>query len=161
MLLKDLGDPKPLVDKSGVYGIIIGETSLSPFEAITRLRMELRKRPEAFGHLIRILPIEVVVRTELNAIKEASKQLSAKIQRESSFRITVEKRRTDLRSLAIIEGIAEGIDRKVSLKNPDWIILVEVIGRYTGISAIRPMEILHTIKERCATDEPPREHSAQ
>jgi len=161
MLLKDLGDNKPVVDKSGVHGIILAKTGFNQFEVITKLREELRKRPEAFQHLIRIMPIETVVRSELSAINEAAQTLSSKIEQQSSFRITIEKRRTILRSLEIIEAIAQGIDRKVDLENPDWIVLIEVIGRYTGISVIKPTDMLHTVKERVTTDEHPEEHNAQ
>ena len=55
---------------------------------------------------------------------------------KASFRVTVEKRYcTTIRSYEIIAAIAEHFpDRKMDLVNPNWIILVEVLGKLTGIS---------------------------
>jgi len=153
MLLRDIEDPKPIVDRSSIYGLIAARTNLNPMEAIGKLREELGRRPEAFRHLIRVMPVETVVPSEIERIKEAVQSLSERVGEGESFRITVEKRRTPLRSKEIIEAVAEGINRGVDLENPDWVILIEVIGKYTGISVIRPSEILNTVKERVATDE--------
>lgn len=153
MLLRDIEDPKPIVDRSGIYGLIIARTTLNPVETIGNLREELGRRPEAFRHLIRLMPVETVVPSEIERIKEAVQSLFERVGEGESFRITVEKRRMSLRSREIIEAVAEGINRKVNLDNPDWVVLIEVIGKYTGISVIKPSEILNTVKERVATDE--------
>ena len=153
MLLRDIEDPKPIVDRSGVYGLIAARTTLNPVEAVGKLREELGRRPEAFRHLIRLMPVETVVPSEIERIKEAVLSLSEQIGGGESFRITVEKRRTTLRSREIIEAVAEGINRKVNLENPDWVILIEVISKYTGISVIKPSETLNTVKELGTTYE--------
>lgn len=154
MLLKDLGDPKPRVDRSGVHGLIIAKTTLNPLEAVGRLRGELGRRPEVFQYLIRVIPVETVFPTEIEEMRGAVLSLSERIGEEESFRVTVEKRRTGLRSMEIIEAVAEGIDRRVDLENPDWVVLIEVVGKYTGISVIRPSDVLHALKERNTTYEP-------
>jgi len=58
----------------------------------------------------------------------------------------VEKRHTQLSSREIIEAVASRIERKVRLENPDWIVLVEVLGGLTGISVVRPDQILSLVK---------------
>jgi len=65
-----------------------------------------------------------------------------------SFRITVEKRRTLLRSREIIDAVAADINRKVDLEHPDWVVLIEVVGRYTGVSVVRPDALLNVQKEK-------------
>lgn len=152
MLLRDIEDPKPTVDRSGIYGLIAARTNLNPVEAINKLRAELGRRPKVFRHLLRLIPVEIVVPSEIERMKEAVLSLSGRIGKEESFRITVEKRRTTLRSREIIDAIAKGINRKVDLENPDWIVLIEVIDKYTGISVIKPRDILNTVKEHSATD---------
>jgi len=152
MLLRDIEDPKPIVDRSGIYGLIAARTNLNPVEAIDKLRAELERRPKVFRHLLMLIPVKIVVPSEIERMKEAVLSLSGKIGEEESFRITVEKRRTTLRSKEIIEAVAEGINRKVDLENPAWVVLIEVIGKYTGISVLKPSEILNTVKGRVATD---------
>lgn len=148
MLLRDLGDPKPRVDRSRVHGLIIAKTTLDPLETIGKLREELGRRPESFQYLIRVIPVEVVIPTEKEGMRGTVLSLSERIEEGESFRVTVEKRRTDLRSREIIEAVAEGINRKVDLENPDWVVLIEVVGKYTGVSFLKPSDIFNAVKER-------------
>ncbi|MGZ5484583.1 MAG: THUMP domain-containing protein [Nitrososphaeraceae archaeon] len=37
---------------------------------------------------------------------------------------------------------------KVSLENPDWIILIEIIGNKTGISVLKEIDIFNSIMEK-------------
>lgn len=148
MLLRAVGDETPAVDRSPVRGLITARTNLDPIKAIGRLRAELREDPDRFRVLLRIIPVETRVQTDPKGIAETAKEMAERIGEDESFRITVEKRRTDLRSLEIIDAVAEGIDRRVVLDEPDWIVLVEIVGKVTGISVIRPEGLLNVQKER-------------
>jgi len=148
MLLRAVGDKEPVVDRSPVRGLILARTSLDPAEAVSLLRDELHGHPGDFQVLLRVLPVEVIVPTELEVIKESAQRLASKIGADESFRITVEKRRTGLRSREVIDAVAAGIDRKVDLEQYDWNVLIEIIGRRTGISAVRPEAVLNIQKEK-------------
>lgn len=148
MLLRAKGDRTPVVDRSSVRGLILARTSLGPTEAVVLLRDELRSNPDSFRVLLRVLPVEVVVPTELKTIADTACAMASKIGSNESFRITVEKRRTGLRRKEIIDAIAIGIERKVDLEHYDWNVLIEIIGRWTGVSVIRPEEVLNVQKER-------------
>ncbi len=59
----------------------------------------------------------------------------------------VKKRRYNLyHSIEIIEELAELIDEKVDLGNPDKILRVEIIGKNAGLSVLKPGEIFSTQK---------------
>lgn len=148
MLLRAVGDETPAVDRSPVRGLITARTDLNPFVAVKMLRAELNERPEHFRVLLRVIPVEAAVKTSLEEIVEAVHGLASRIGERESFRITVEKRRTVLRSMEVIDAVANGIDRKVVLKEPDWIILIEIVGKVTGISVIRPECLLNVQKEK-------------
>jgi tRNA acetyltransferase TAN1 len=60
----------------------------------------------------------------------------------------VEKRFSSLHSRDFIEAVAAGIDRKVDLENPDKILLIEVVGGVTGMSLIKPSEVIAVVKEK-------------
>jgi len=66
----------------------------------------------------------------------------------NAFRVTVEKRFTQLSTKDIVEAAAANIERNVDLNKPDKILLVEVIGGFTGISVIKPEDILSVMKEK-------------
>jgi len=147
-LLKEIGDEAAEVDKTGVSGLIAVKSSFNPFEVIAKLREILKERPYEFRYSLRIIPIEKVIRTDLNEISRTATELASKIGKNESFRVTVEKRFTKTSSRDIIEAAASNIDRKVNLTNPDKILLIEVIGGLTGISIIKPDDILSTTKEK-------------
>ena len=128
----------------------MAKTSLNPFEAISKLRELLRERPWDFRHMMRVIPIEVVVRADVGEIASAVEELAQKIALSEKFRVTVEKRHTSLSSMEVIKAAADKVDRKVDLKNPDKVVLIEIIGSVAGVSVISPSDILAVQKEKAA-----------
>jgi tRNA acetyltransferase TAN1 len=147
-LLGEIGDSAPTVDKTGVAGLIAAKTAFNPFEVIEKFRKILHERSYEFRYTLRIIPVEKVVRTDLGEIQQAATELSSKIGEDETFRVTVEKRFTETPTQDIIEATAANIEGKVDLNNPDKILLIEVIGRLTGLSMIKPNEILAIMKEK-------------
>ncbi|MEM1583675.1 MAG: THUMP domain-containing protein [Nitrososphaerota archaeon] len=146
-LLRYLGDVEPEVEMTKISGLITASTSLDPFYVIEKAREIISNEPWRISTLLRFIPIEEVTSTRIEDIKEVAARLSAKIPEESSFRITVEKRHTSLSSQDIIKAVAEKINRRVNLKNPDYIVLIEILGGVTGISVIRPDQIVSSMKQ--------------
>ncbi|MEM2103500.1 MAG: THUMP domain-containing protein [Candidatus Bathyarchaeia archaeon] len=147
-LLGEVGDSAAVVDRTGVSGLIAAKTVLNPFEVIDKFRQILHERPYEFRYTLRIIPVEKVVRTDIKEIRSAAAELSAKINPNEFFRVTVEKRFIETSTKDIVEAAASAIERKVNLKNPDKILLIEIIGRLTGISIVRPNDILSVVKEK-------------
>ncbi len=147
-LLGEIGDSAPTVDKTGVAGLIAAKTAFNPFEVIEKFRKILHERSYKFRYTLRIIPVEKVVRTDLGEIQQAATELSSKIGEDETFRVTVEKRFTETPTQDIIEATAANIERKVDLNNPDKILLIEVVGRLTGLSVIKQNEILAVMKEK-------------
>ncbi|MGD0802869.1 MAG: THUMP domain-containing protein [Candidatus Bathyarchaeia archaeon] len=148
MLLRAAGDEAPVVERMGIWGIIIAKTPLEPVAAVAKIREEFIKKPDSIQALFRVIPIQRLVPSVLEEIVRVTKELSASIGPEESYRITVEKRRIRFGSHEIIDAVAEGIDRKVNLDNPDWVVLVETAGKMTGISVVHPVNVLNVQKER-------------
>jgi tRNA acetyltransferase TAN1 len=148
LLKEKLGDTAPVVEKTEIRGLVAAKTSLNPREVIEKFRATVQERPYEFRYALRIIPVERTVPTDLDEVKRVASELAANLGENETFRITVEKRFTSLHSRDLIEAVATGIDRKVDLENPDKILLIEVIGGITGISLIKPNEILAVIKEK-------------
>jgi tRNA acetyltransferase TAN1 len=148
MLLKAAGDENPWVDRIGIWGLVVANTKLNPITAIAKMRENWIKKPEAIQALYRVIPLQCLVPTTKEDIVKATQKLSTTINAEDSYRITIEKRRTQLASKDIIDAVAEGINRRVDLENPDWLILIEITGRITGVSVVPPISILNVQKER-------------
>jgi tRNA acetyltransferase TAN1 len=148
LLKEELKDPTAVVGKTGIRGLVAAKTSLDPCEVIEKFRAILQERPYEFRYALRIIPIERVVPNDLNEIKRVATELAANIGENETFRITVEKRFTNLHSQEFIEAAATGINRKVDLKNPDKILLIEVVAGLTGMSLIKPNHVLAVVKEK-------------
>jgi len=147
-LLGEIGDRESMVEKTEISGLIVAKTSLDPFQAVHKLREMLKKTPTEFRYILKVIPIEVVVPTKLELIERAAAELSTKIGEDETFRVTIEKRHTNLSTRDIIEAAAKHVNRKVNLEEPDKILLIEVMGGVTGISVIKPHEILSVVKEK-------------
>jgi len=145
---EELGDISATAGKTGVRGLIAAKTTLDPCEVIEKFRAVLQERPYEFRYALRIIPIEKVVRTNLDEIERVATELAARIGKNETFRVTVEKRFTSVHSRDFIEAAAAGIQRKADLENPDKILLIEVIGGLTGMSLIKPSDVLAVVKEK-------------
>ena len=147
-LLEQIGDPTANVDRTGVSGVIVAKTSLSPFDVIAKFKEILKERPYEFRYMLRVIPVERVVQTDLDQVRLVVKELSQKIAEGETFRVTAEKRFTQTSSRELIEAAAAGIKNKVNLTAPDKVILIEVLGGLTGVSIAKPNEILSILKEK-------------
>jgi tRNA acetyltransferase TAN1 len=148
MNLRAVGDPEPKVNRTSIKGVIQGSTALEPVEAILLMREHMLKLPERYDKLFRIIPILGWVETNIEAIVEEVEVQKVRMGAGETFRVTLEKRKTDIRSLEVIEAVATVIDNVVDLENPDWVVLVEIMGKRTGISIIRNNALLNIQKER-------------
>lgn len=147
-LLKESGDPAPQVGKTGIRGVIVGKTALNPVETIDKFRSILQERPYEFRYALRILPIEIVVHTDLDEVKRVATELADRLRADETFRVTVEKRFTKIHARDFIEAAAANIQNKVDLENPDRILLIEVLGGLTGMALIKPADVLAVVKEK-------------
>ena len=148
LLKEELADPQARASKTKVRGLIVAKTSLNPCLVIEKFHGILQESPYEFRYALRILPIERVVPTDLGEIKRATAELATRIGENQSFRVTVEKRFTDLHSRDLIEAAAGDIHQEVNLQNPDLILLIEVVGGLTGLSLLEPNQILAVVKEK-------------
>lgn len=148
LLLEQVGEPSPIIQRTGVSGLIAAKTSIDTFEAIKQLRTLLLSHPYEFRYILRIIPIEKVVRTDLELVQQAVVELMPKIGEDETFRVTVEKRFTTIHTKDIIEKVAANIKRKVDLTQPDRVILIEIVGGFTGVSIAKPESILSVLKEK-------------
>lgn len=147
-LLKEIGDAEPAVDKIGIRGLVVAKTVLNPVEAIEKFRVILQEKPYEFRYAFRIIPIQKVVHTNLEEVKQAAAELAAGLGENETFRVTVEKRFTSLHSRDFIEAAATDIKNKADMDSPEKVLLIEVLGGFTGMSLLKPSDLLSVQKEK-------------
>lgn len=148
MNLRAVGDEEAKVDRSRIKGLILGWSSLGAVEAIHTLRAYMIDEPERFRNIYRLMPILSWVNTEVENIVEEVKRQKDRVGVDETFRVTVEKRRTGLSRLEVIKPVADLFHNEVDLENPGWEILINILGRRTGVSVIRPDDKLNVQKEK-------------
>ena len=98
--------------------------------------------------ILKIRPIESVIAADLEEIKQVcSKLAEMKISKDETFRVTLERRFTDIARDDLITSAASNIDRKVDLKQADKIVFIEVLEDSVGISILSPEDVVSIIKE--------------
>lgn len=139
------GHRKLHIEKAGFDGILEIEIENSR-DFIAFMRDYVRSEPFRVHFIQRMIPVDVVVDTNLEQIREAAIQLAPQVLQGETFRIDITERDSPLSRKELIDTIAGVIDRKVDLDSPDKVFNVEVMGEYTAISIVRPDEILSITK---------------
>lgn len=147
-LLDLLGDKEPSIEITSISGIILANTRLDPLQIVENCREMVRNEPWRFRYLLRIIPLEKICRAELTDINNVVKQLCPKIGQHETFMVMIEKRHTKLHSKEIISTVTSDIDRKVSLDNPSWIIIIQIVNGLAGISILRSNQIFSSVREK-------------
>lgn len=148
LLRDELGDAEAKASKTKIRGLIVARSSQDPLAVMEKFRAILSETPYMFRYALRIVPVQQVVPTDLAEIKKTALELAKQIGEGQSFRVTVEKRFTELHSKDIINAAADDIKNKVDLHNPDWVLQIEILGALTGISLLKPADVLAVVKEK-------------
>ena len=147
-ILDKLGDSDVKISVSSMSGIITVETKLDPIEVVRKIKEMVLDEPWSIRYCLRIIPIQKVVKTNIEEIEKEICSMSDQIEKKESYRILIEKRNSDISSKEIITKIANGIKNKVSLDFPDKVILIEILGIVTGISILKKSDILSLEKTK-------------
>ena len=151
-ILDEIGDQESEVLNVGMRGILMVDTSIDPSKIIDWVKDKVVEEPWLIRYCLRMIPIQSVTETDMSKITKDVIKLKDIIQQNDSYRITIEKRNTDMSSTEIITEIAKVFPNKVSLNQPDWIILIEILGNKTGISILKENEIFSLDKAKRASD---------
>jgi len=120
-------------------GVLIAETPLEKAEVVDRL---LSFETQA---LQRVTPLDFLLPAELEAIEEKAVELME--GKTGTFAVRAKVRGNKKLGEKEIEmnvgyRIVEKFCLKVNLSSPDWVVVVEVIGRRVGIGVLRREEVL-------------------
>ena len=151
-ILDDLGDQQSEILNVGMRGILMVNTNVEPSKIITWIKDKVVEEPWLIRYCLRMIPIQCITETEMSKITENVIKLKDVIQQNDSYRITIEQRNTNMSSTEIIGEIAKMFSNKVSLNQPDWMILIEILGDKTGISILKDNEVFSLDKAKRMSD---------
>ena len=147
-ILTESGDQEPEIYKSDMRGILFVNTSVETSKIIDYVKGKIKDEPWSVRYCLRIIPIQLECDTDIEKIKQNIQKLKKTIQKNDSYRITIEKRNSDISSQEMITEIAGLFSNKVSLDVPDWVVLIEIFGNKTGMSILNNDEIFSLEKSK-------------
>ena len=147
-ILERFGDKNAIVKKSIFSGIIEVETELDIIEVLEKFKEIIEDEPWLIKYCSRIIPIQEECESRLDEITNKVIKLSYIIKKNETYRITVEKRQSSLHTKDIISNIADSLSNKVSLKNSDWEIIIQVLRNKTGVSIVPINSILSVNRQK-------------
>ena len=147
-MLGRFGDTNAKIEKTEFSGIIQVDTSLDNIKVLDNFRELIDKEPWLIRYCSRIIPIQNECESKLDDIVNVVMELSQVMEKNETYRITVEKRHSSLHTKDIISNIADLISNTVSLENSDWEIIVQILRNRTGISIIPPKTILSVNRQK-------------
>jgi len=151
-IFDELGDQEPEILNVGMRGILMVDTIIEPSKIIDWVRNKIVEEPWLIRYCLRIIPIQSITETNIDKIKQNVIKLKDSIQKNDSYRITVEKRNTSISTNEIITEVAKIFPNKVSLNKPDLIVLIEILGDKTGISILKDSELFSLDKSKRMSD---------
>lgn len=152
-ILDEMGDSEPTITITKMSGILTAETSLEPTKVIRQMKERLLDEPWSIRYCLRIIPIQRVTETDIDKIESEVTEMKNAILENESYRISIEKRNSDISGKEIIARVAKNIKNKVSLDYPDKIILIEILGNKTGLGIVKKSDILSVEKTKRSLSE--------
>jgi len=147
-ILGILGDPEPIITVTSMSGILTVKTKLDPIIVIAKIQELILDEPWSIRYCLRIIPIHKVSETIIEEIEEKISEIRELISKGETYRISIEKRNSNISSQELITKIANKFENKVSLEKPDKIIQIEILGAKTGISILKKSDILSVEKTK-------------
>jgi len=152
-ILEEMGDSEYTITITKMSGILTAKTSLEPTEVIRKVKEKLLDEPWSIRYCLRIIPVQKVTDTNIDEIEKEIVSIKNLILENESYRISIEKRNSDISGQEIISRVAKNIKNKVSLEYPDKIVLIEILGNKTGLGIVKKSDILSVEKTKRSLSE--------
>lgn len=138
------GDRYPIISSLEFQGLLTAFTALGKEEVISKIKELLKKDPDFFQYILKIVPIDFVCKTDIDVMKEIIQRHHKEyLKEEESFRIDLKRRNNEIiNRTQFIKVIAEIFSNKVDLDNPDKIVRIEILGNFCGISFLQLNDII-------------------
>jgi len=152
-ILEEFGDSDVKVTITEMSGILTAETKLDPVEVVRKIKEMVLDEPWSVRYCLRVIPIQKVIETKIEEIEKTVSEMSEEIMDGETYKISIEKRNSNLSSQEMIKKIANKIKNKVSLEFPDKVVLIEILGNKTGVSILKKSDVLSIEKTKRSISE--------
>jgi tRNA acetyltransferase TAN1 len=147
-ILSEFGDSNPKIKRTIAKGLSGVSTTLDSRQVIGLLKKKFGLDRFSVNFTLKWTPVDLWCDSDsIESMKQAVSAMAYKILPSEKWMMHIERRRyTAYHKTEIIKELAQVINEKVDLRNPDKIIWIEIVGKQAGISVIRPFEVFSLSK---------------
>jgi tRNA(Ser,Leu) C12 N-acetylase TAN1 len=140
----------------GITGIVAGKLYGDPLQASKTLWNTAYHEPWRVKRTLRFIPIKYSCASTIENMGIVAGKLLSDIPLGSTYKIEAELRRTKLTWGEVINAVAQRmVGLKAKMKDPDYVIQVQVLGDICGMSALRAGEVFRALQAKLAGSEFP------
>ncbi len=148
-ILTLVGDKDAIIKRTIANGIAGVDTTLDPRHVIKQLYIIYNNDPSILVQTLKWVPVDYWTNSDLESMARGIVALRSKIGKGEKWMMVVEKRRyIQYHKIDIIKHLAQYIDEKVDLRNPDKMLRIDIIGKNAGLSVVKPDEIFSIAKAK-------------
>ena len=120
---------------SAIAGLTLTTFDGNPLETLEKILTEVEEDSSTLQYTLKLVPIQYRISSSLEALKEASSVFAESITETDTWKINLRRRHSNLDRDDIIKVLASEISKgKVSLENPKYYLIVEVVGKWTYLA---------------------------
>jgi tRNA acetyltransferase TAN1 len=141
-------DVQPVSD---ISGLSIATFSENPILTLEKIKTEIEKDSSILQYSLKLVPIQYRTNSSIEKMEGIMEIFNDQIGEDDTWRITLRRRHSQLSREEIIHSLAEVITNgSVRLENPDYYIIVEVLGKwsYLSLSPISEISISQYISDQ-------------
>jgi tRNA acetyltransferase TAN1 len=147
--LTTLGDPSSIIESTIAKGILGVRTTVEPRTVVAKLNELVAENLDSINYVLKLRPVDLWTAARLEDLKIAVSSLRKQIGPGERWGMEVELRRfTALHKMEIIEPLAELIDEKVDLRNPQKTVRIEILSNAAAVSVLKPDDVFSLYKAR-------------
>ncbi len=127
------------VKPTHISGLSLARMAADATETLVKLKDAVENDATYARYTTKIVPIDFLIGTDLDKIAARAAELTAEIPEGKTWRVSLRKRHTPLSRTDIIEQIAKEVTHiTVALENPDYCLVVEILGQRAGLCLVPP-----------------------
>ncbi|MHA1198505.1 MAG: THUMP domain-containing protein [Candidatus Heimdallarchaeaceae archaeon] len=120
---------------TAIAGLTLTSFDEDPLIVIDRVHKEIEEDNSVLQYTLKLVPIQHRIHSSLEGLKEFSLFFAEQIQEDDTWKINLRRRHSVLEREDIITTLASEITKgKVSLENPKYHLIVEVVGKWTYLA---------------------------
>lgn len=120
---------------TAISGLTLTTVDENPIEILQKIEQEVEEDKSVLQYTLKLVPFQYRIPTSLENMKEFSSFISEQIKETDTWRINLRRRHSNLERKDIITVLASEIKTgKVTLENPEYYLIVEVVGKWTYLA---------------------------